>query len=588
VIAGVWLPGRQLDAEKLLARLSRAVRMTPCTSVWGPEYTLAAWSLAPDGRIDAHKGAAWIGFPRKESISLGLHEAGRLGGQYAVIAGRSNGLLLGCGAPVGRCLYFARLPGGVAACSRLEPLVACLGSVAPDRGALAASLLARSPADPTATAFREIRRVEAGQAVVIDSKGLVETAPARIDVQLRRGSPDELADELRGAIQRAVRRAIGSTPHVAVLVSGGLDSSSVLACAVAATRGAARAEVDAINWSFGGPGDDRPYVRELCDSLGILPIRISSAQAAPRILDVMTADAAPHIWPSGAPILVAHECARARGADVVLTGMGGDQIFGGDPRVLARRPGSRDWYKAMFPRGQGERSRSLLRLVRSARHLVAPGIASAFPMLNRAWRKQWVNRRWPWAGPRLRKIMLEMFVQSPPNREWSTVTSEPRLRRLVATDFALFASNCRQIEALGGVTQVDPLLDDEVVDLTSSFAQHTLLFDGRQRGLFRHAMRQMLPDRLRLRRDKATFEPALAEMVRAGDVGALRDLASMRMLGDLGLVYPPKYRQHFEAVMAAGGESREWMAVWPALAVEAFVRSQWGSSAGKESWTANV
>jgi hypothetical protein len=77
-------------------------------------------------------------------------------------------------------------------------------------------------------------------------------------------------------------------------------------------------------------------------------------------------------------------------------------------------------------------------------------------------------------------------------------------------------------------------------------------------------------------------------MVKGGDVAALRDLASMRMLGDLDLVYPRKYRQHFEAVVAAGGQSSDWIAIWPALAVEAFVRSQWGDRAGKESWKAST
>jgi len=577
VIAGIWLPEGHSDAESVLARLSRAVEMAPCLTAQRQQCALAVWPLAPSGRIDNDQCVAWTGIPRKTFSRVGLANAGRLGGQYAVIAGASKGLVLGCGFPTGRCLYFVRLPcGAVAACSRLEPLAACLDGASPNRDALAALLLARSPADASATVFHEIRRVKAGEAVLVDSRGIVEKDDAVIEVLPHFGAPDDLASELRAVLQRAVERSIGSARRVAVLVSGGLDSSSVLAHAVAVARGATRREIDAITWSFGGPGDDRPYLRELCEDLGILPVRIFSGQAAPRILDAMIADGAPLIWPTAAPRLTAFETARDRGAEVILTGTGGDQVFGGDPRVLAPRVASRDWFRTVFRRDEGERGAPFLRIARSIRHLVAPAVASKFPMIQRHRRRRYAHQRWPWAGPYLRRVMTEMVVRAQPNRDFSTVTSEAKLKRLAANDFALLASNCTQMEALAGVTQADPLLDDEVVALTSSFPQHMLLFEGRQRGLFRHAMRQLLPERLRLRRDKAVFEPAIAELVQGGNLNELRDLASMKMLGDMGLVCPQTYRRHFEALIAAGGESRNWLPLWPALAVEAFVRSQWG------------
>jgi asparagine synthetase B (glutamine-hydrolysing) len=107
--------------------------------------------------------------------------------------------------------------------------------------------------------FREIRRVQAGEAVLVGLNGTIASARATFEVQLHNGTPDEFAEELRAALRRAVARSMGSARRVAVLVSGGLDSSSVLVHALAAARGATRREVDAINWSFGGPGDDRPY-----------------------------------------------------------------------------------------------------------------------------------------------------------------------------------------------------------------------------------------------------------------------------------------------------------------------------------------
>jgi hypothetical protein len=91
------------------------------------------------------------------------------------------------------------------------------------------------------------------------------------------------------------------------------------------------------------------------------------------------------------------------------------------------------------------------------------------------------------------------------------------------------------------------------------------------------AMRQMLPERLCLRPDKARIEPGIADTMTTSNVAVLRDLASMTMLGDLGLVDPPLYRRHFEAVVSAGRQSLDWLAIWPALAVERFLRLRWAA-----------
>jgi hypothetical protein len=49
----------------------------------------------------------------------------------------------------------------------------------------------------------------------------------------------------------------------------------------------------------------------------------------------------------------------------------------------------------------------------------------------------------------------------------------------------------------------------------------------------------------------------------------------MKMLGDLGLVEPSLYRPRFEALLAAPERSRDWLLLWPTLAIEAFARWHW-------------
>ena len=66
-----------------------------------------------------------------------------------------------------------------------------------------------------------------------------------------------------------------------------------------------------------------------------------------------------------------------------------------------------------------------------------------------------------------------------------------------------------------GIQRMDPLLDDELIAFVCSLPPAFLLHGGQTRGLLRAAMKGLVPDAVRLRTDKAKFEPAMAEAVRA-------------------------------------------------------------------------
>jgi hypothetical protein len=170
-------------------------------------------------------------------------------------------------------------------------------------------------------------------------------------------------------------------------------------------------------------------------------------------------------------------------------------------------------------------------------------------------------------------VLRNEYIHEAPDLEWAAPTTQTRFRRLLRSDLLTLAEARGQMEAASGLAQIDPLTDDEVVATVASVPQEALLHDEWPRGLLRHATRQILPESLRLRPDKARFEPAIVDMLEGDGMAGLRELASMRLSAELGLVEPPIYRRHFEAVVAAGAESPDWLAIWPALAVEAFLRS---------------
>jgi hypothetical protein len=134
-----------------------------------------------------------------------------------------------------------------------------------------------------------------------------------------------------------------------------------------------------------------------------------------------------------------------------------------------------------------------------------------------------------------------------------------------------------RLEVVGGCTLCDPLLDDDVVELAMSIPNELLYHGHRGRGLFRHAFRGLVPDEVRLRKDKLDPGEGLEDILRAaGGEQALDVLLSMRALQERGLVEPAAFRRDFAARLAKGGG--EWANLWFMLALEALALGMKGES----------
>jgi hypothetical protein len=132
-----------------------------------------------------------------------------------------------------------------------------------------------------------------------------------------------------------------------------------------------------------------------------------------------------------------------------------------------------------------------------------------------------------------------------------------------------------QEEQASGVDCWDPYLDLDLAAAVTSLPPDYLLFGDRWRGLLRAATRDLLPDSLCARMDKASFEPALRRfMDAAGGLESLRPLASGRALASLGLVEPAAFAAAFERFVATPDDGISWVALWSALSIEAFLRAR--------------
>lgn len=197
-------------------------------------------------------------------------------------------------------------------------------------------------------------------------------------------APAEAADELRARLDAAVRAQLMSDVPLGAFLSGGIDSSAVVALAARAVAEDGTGPLAAFTVGFPGAADERPAAAALAGRLGLAHHAIderldyvAAARDQARLFGEPFGDA------SAVPTLAVCRLAR-RHVTVALSGDGGDEVFGGYRRYR--------WHK-------------LAEAVRAAvpagmrRKVLAP-LAAAYPKLDRA-------PRWLRAKNTLTEISLD-------------------------------------------------------------------------------------------------------------------------------------------------------------------------------------
>ncbi len=169
------------------------------------------------------------------------------------------------------------------------------------------------------------------------------------DIGTWRGSEDDAVEELRHLLADSVGLQLRSDVPLGIFLSGGLDSSTIVALAA---KQQPKESLETLTIEFAGKGAaDARFARMVAARHGVRhhEVEIGSAQAARsldellRHLDEPIADSA--IIPS----FLLSQIARDTGLKVLLTGAGGDEIFGGYSRYWPARRGSPTWIADTFP-----------------------------------------------------------------------------------------------------------------------------------------------------------------------------------------------------------------------------------------------
>lgn len=190
------------------------------------------------------------------------------------------------------------------------------------------------------TMLAGVRKLEPGTALIVSAGKIARcwsfyTMP--YDDSRSNASAADLTAELAERVELAVRRQLVADVPVGAFLSGGLDSSAVVAMMRRAWPGE---KIDCFSIGFEGDADDQvadiPYARKAAQHLGVnLNEILITPDAITRLPEMIGLLDEPQADPAPINALIISEHARAMGIPVLLSGAGGDDLFTGYRRHWA-------------------------------------------------------------------------------------------------------------------------------------------------------------------------------------------------------------------------------------------------------------
>ncbi len=388
-----------------------------------------------------------------------------------------------------------------------------------------------------------------------------------------------LAEGLRDELQRSVGRRLSPESN-GVILSGGVDSSIVAACADRALPPGARLRT----YSAVFPGaefDESDKILELTGALGLDPATYKlEPQGALRLALEHTRRWQLPLTGAGALIdaAIVREAA-GDGAEVLLDGQTGDETLGFAPYLVADRLRQGRLLAALeltrrWPLGTPPTRKQRLWILRNL------GLKGAAPYgLGQRVRARRDGAGGPeWLLPAQRK----RFAALDDRWEWKLAASGPRWWRHLADSLIraphreLRVDYLRHRAAGAGVINESPLYDFDLIDFCLRLPpEHA--FDWRMdRPLAREAMRGILPERVRIQPRKAVFSSFAADAMSGADAGGIEHLITGAGAALGAYVDLESVRAHWHRGRAQGRSgSLHWGTVaWRLAAAECWLRLQ--------------
>jgi len=407
--------------------------------------------------------------------------------------------------------------------------------------------------------FRGVRKLCAATLLTVENNRVNERRywrpPEQVD-PLR--SEEQWVGDVRTQLARSVSSQMVSDVPIGAFLSGGIDSSAVVAFM------SAHSDRPVKTYAIGFAGgeaeayyNELPYARQVAQRFGADHHEIL---VKPDVVSLL-----PHLlWHMDEPIAdtafittyLVSEFAR-RDVKVILSGVGGDELFGGYRRYLGnhyqahfdRLPSTlRKAAQALGDKLPSDRHSRLLDAMRLAKGFLA---SAGLPLEQR----------------------YRSYIQVFPVEEVALLLREPggshEDRLAAAFDEAMSADSLNRLFAVDAATQLPddlllltdkmsmavslecrvPLLDHELVELAGTIPESVKLRNGQLKHIMKQALRDLLPQDI-LQRKKRGFGTPMGAWLKGELAPMLRDTLSEGSIEDRGVF------RHQEIVkLIAGHES---------------------------------
>ncbi len=381
--------------------------------------------------------------------------------------------------------------------------------------------------------------------------------------RVRGRSDEEYAEEFRSLLEQSIRCRLRSTTPVGVLMSGGLDSTSV---ACLAARMLAPQPLTTISHVFDElvDCDERQYIETVKKQWGIRSIHIPCDDAW-TLRDWQNWPRNPN-QPEGNPFRLLKERAYQRagqeGLRVLLTGGFGDHLYGA----------GKDWLADLIAEGQ---------LLKAGREL---GLYIRYSGLRWTLQAGYLQRA---ARRLLNAIPGGNMRRRPTTPGWLTPFSagqlsdvgtglDPALERygtLLGTVAAnscsdeIFNASCHTLELR------HPYRDRRLVEFVLSLPAYQLYYHGLNKHILRTAMHEILPEPIRTRPQPTSMESLYYR-------GAEREKTLLQAcFQDVGAAWPTFIRadwiiKHWNRLVMPGQGGPDVVVPWLCVSYEAWCKYQ--------------
>lgn len=407
-------------------------------------------------------------------------------------------------------LYYAQLPTGIVFSSELKAIL----KYYVDRPQLnihayAESIRYNYPIELQQTFVEQIKRMRAGEYAIVDEKGMELHTYWQLRHQpVFEGSKEEAKEEILHLMRESVADCLQSDVPVAVLLSGGIDSSAMAAFAQETGK-----EIHVITAGYKGchEQDEREVAKRFAKEKGFVyhEVELDASDFKRLFAEYMRYIDEPICDVSAMSQYALYKKACEMGFKVLLSGIGGDELFYGYPwqNRLAESLQLRKEHLDLFP-WKGKKSAFLKYMAKHWKNVLFAGyptikLDDAVPVhwTYDDYRKFASDARVNAFGEGYRFDDVDVHYSFPVDAELDSVYDFMFTRFM--RNLCLYLS-----DRLGMANSTEircPLLDYRLVDFVSSLPQD-MKYDGTPKGFYKECLQGIVPDYI-LNACKRGFEP---------------------------------------------------------------------------------